>query len=287
MTISHSPLRYPGGKSSIALMMREIINASSLRHCKYGEPYAGGCGLALRLLFDGVVSEIHINDLDPAIWCFWESVLNRTHDLCKKIEDTPVTVSEWKIQREILSRGDRDSVVDLGFAAFFLNRTNRSGIIKSGGIIGGSDQQGTYLIDCRFNKSELIRRIKRIALHREQIFLSNLDAAEFMVDFDKKHGPHSLLCIDPPYYNKGSSLYSNYYRKGDHILVAHVIKELSAPWLLTYDDATEIRTLYPEFSAYRFSINYSAQVKRTGLELLIHSQSLIIPEQISEKLSAA
>lgn len=268
-------------------MTRDILNASQLRHCAYGEPFAGGCGLALRLLLDGVVSRIYVNDLDPAIWSFWHAVLEHTDELCSRIEQTAVTVSEWKRQKERLANGVSHDPVGLGFAAFFLNRTNRSGIIKSGGVIGGFDQRGEYLIDCRYNKAELIRRVERIALHRDQVVLTHMDAIDFMDFFEASEKGHSLLCIDPPYFGKGSSLYSNFYRKEDHATLSDRVRSLEVPWMMTYDSADEIRKLYSDFVAYNFSINYSAQNKRQGTELLIHSRAVQVPDHVLPSLIAA
>ena len=73
-----SPLRYPGGKTSMLSLAATILRDNGLERGHYAEPYAGGCGLALSLLYGGHVADIHINDIDPAVWAFWHSVLNRT-----------------------------------------------------------------------------------------------------------------------------------------------------------------------------------------------------------------
>ena len=152
MAFADSPLRYPGGKSSLNELMKEVLRHNSLRLCTYAEPFAGGCGLALRLMFEGMVSRVFLNDIDPAIWAFWDSVLNQTEQLAQRIEAAEVTVAEWHRQRDTFKAGLDAGSLGLGYAAFFLNRTNRSGIIKGGGIIGGLDQTGNYKIDCRFNR---------------------------------------------------------------------------------------------------------------------------------------
>jgi DNA adenine methylase len=287
MASTHSPLRYPGGKSSIAWTVREIINASELQLCTYAEPFAGGCGLALKLLFDGVVAGIHVNDLDPAVWSFWKAALDHTDALCERIETVPVTIDEWHSQRERFAQGIGNDLVELGFSAFFLNRTNRSGIIKGGGVIGGVDQAGNYKIDCRFNRQELVRRVRRISLYRSQIKLTNLDAIDFIDHFEDVAGGHSMLCIDPPYYNMGSSLYTNYYKKSDHALLAERVLRVKMPWIMTYDNAAQIRSLYQACPAYRFGINYSAQRKRLGTELLIHSKQIVLPKHVNTAMEAA
>jgi DNA adenine methylase len=287
MAFTDSPLRYPGGKASLHHLMRDVIAHNSLRYCRYAEPFAGGAGLALRLLFDGVVSKVHLNDLDPAIWAFWHSVLDRTEELAAMIEAAPVTISEWRRHRETVMTGSAADPLELGFAAFFLNRTNRSGIIKSGGVIGGLDQTGNYLIDCRFNRPDLAGRVRRIGRYRDRIHLSRLDALEFLDAFERHVSGPVFLCIDPPYFAQGSSLYSNFYRPEDHAVLARRVQQLNQPWLMTYDDAPRILDLYGDRRRFRFSINYSAQNKRQGTELMVVSDDLDLPKSVEARLSAA
>ncbi len=222
MPLANSPLRYPGGKSCMLGAVSRILLDNKLERGHYAEPYAGGCGLALSLLFGGFVSDIHVNDIDPAIWSFWYSVLNHTDEFIRLIEKTPVNVKEWKRQRQIIQSVETGSdAMTLGFAAFFLNRTNRSGIIKRGGVIGGLEQDGNYEIDCRFNKDELTRRILRIAKYRSRINLYRKDAIKFIDHVQKKLPSQTFLYLDPPYFHKGSQLYTSFYKNKDHQKVAN------------------------------------------------------------------
>jgi DNA adenine methylase len=276
MSLATSPLRYPGGKSCMLGPVSRILRGNKLERGHYAEPYAGGCGLALSLLFSGFVSDIHINDIDRSIWSFWHSVLHDTDKFVRLMEKTPVTIKEWKRQRRILS--SESDPMKLGFAAFFLNRTNRSGIIKRGGVIGGLKQNGDYDIDCRFNKEELARRIRRIAKYRGRINLHRKDAIKFIDHVESDLPPQTFLYLDPPYFQKGSRLYTSFYRRKDHEKVADRILELKSPWILTYDYCEEIHDLYMARRQYQFSLNYSANVKRLGTELLIASKGLRIPD---------
>lgn len=267
--------------------MRELI-ASILRlndlSCgHYAEPYAGGCGLALELLYGGYVADVHINDVDPAIWAFWHSVLNETEAFVELVHRTPVTVGEWRRQREIVRSEDCSDLLELGFAAFFLNRTNRSGVIKSAGVIGGLDQSGAYKIDCRFNREQLACRISRVAKYREQINLTNLDALKFLTKMEKRLPQRSLIFIDPPYFNKGSTLYTSFYRPDDHAGVAREILASDRNWVVTYDDTPEIRTLYRARRQFCFDINYTLHEKRLGTELLIASKGIKMPPIVRER----
>lgn len=287
MAFTDSPLRYPGGKSCLTTLMRDVLRHNELRLCTYAEPFAGGAGLALRLMFEGSVSRIFLNDIDPAIWSFWDAVLNRTDELARRIEEAVLTVEEWHRQREVFKAGLTADSVDLGFAAFFLNRTNRSGIIKGGGVIGGLDQTGAYKIDCRFNRSDLSARVRRVARYKSRITLSRLDAVDFLDLFESEDHQPSLVCIDPPYFVRGSSLYTNFYRRADHAVLADRVMRLKSSWIMTYDDAPEIEALYEARRQFRFSINYSAQEKRIGTELMVLSDDLELPLSLTGSVRAA
>lgn len=279
MPVTDTPLRYPGGKSQLIPFVVELLKENNLFYGEYAEPFAGGSGIAMKLLLDGYVDRIYLNDIDPAIYCFWYSVLNRTDKLCKLIEESEVSIEEWYKQRQIYLKGDFSQEVKFGFATLFLNRTNRSGIIKAG-VIGGLDQSGNYKLDCRFNKPDLIRKIRRIASYRTQINLSQLDAVEFINTIVPNMSPSTLINLDPPYFGKGHELYTNFYRPDDHATLAKAVCSIQRHWMVTYDDTPEIRNLYKQHSTYSSSLNYSAQLKRVGTELLVLGPSLSAPDSI-------
>ncbi|HEO1839401.1 TPA: DNA adenine methylase [Acinetobacter baumannii] len=275
-----SPLRYPGGKTSIWKMVSTIIKDNDLERGSYCEPYAGGCGLALSLLFKGYVHELHLNDIDRSIWSFWNAVLHKTDSLIERIQETDVTIEEWYKQREIQLNKDKVSDFELAFSSFFLNRTNRSGIILKAGMIGGFKQEGNYKIDCRYNKKTLIDKIRRIEKYKHRIHLYNLDALDFFENMKSSLPKNSIYCIDPPYFEKGQTLYTNAYEKQDHEKIAEKILKLNRPWILTYDNAEEIRRLYRSRKQYTFDLNYSAAEKRVGTELLVVSKNIKISDEL-------
>lgn len=288
MPITHSPLRYPGGKSAIFDIMSAIVDENEIKPCNYAEPYAGGGGLALSMLFNGFAENIYLNDIDRSIWAFWHSIIYNSDKFIDKIQSTEISINEWYIQREIQSNKEAADLFELGFSSFFLNRTNRSGIILKAGVIGGLSQGGKYTLDCRFNKTDLIRKIKKIADHKNNIHLSNDDAIVFMKKIEGDSLPNTLFCIDPPYFEKGSSLYTNFYEKNDHSTLSNVISSLNSPWVLTYDNAKEIRELYKNQDCYIFDINYSAAHKRVGKEVFVKSKKINLPQRLCNiRLTAA
>lgn len=284
MARSNSPLRYPGGKSCLYDLTSHILRLNKLERGHYAEPYAGGAGLALTLLFQGHVSDIHLNDIDRSVWAFWDAVLNRTDDLIEMVESVPIDMDQWHYQRDVYLNAQDFDDLTVGFSMFFLNRTNRSGIVKGAGVIGGLEQRGNYKIDCRFNRVELARRIERIGKYRSRIHLHRLDALDFMNRLDESLPVRALFCIDPPYFNKGSSLYTSFYNPDDHAAVSQAVLGLQRPWILTYDNTPEISHLYKARRQFSFDVNYSVQTKRVGTELLVASKGLKMPSEVRDRL---
>jgi len=256
-----TPLRYPGGKSRLGPWFGELMRHNNISGGSYVEPYAGGAGAAMYLLLSHYVNNIYINDIDPAIYAFWFSVLNDTDALIEKIENTELTVEEWRFQKDIYKNHGNASKLDLGFATFFLNRTNRSGILTAG-IIGGINQNGNYKMDARYNRVNLIERIRNIADYNDNIHLYNLDALDFIDTIKPNLSNKALIYFDPPYYEKGSQLYRNHYNHNDHSKISKTITSLKTPWTLTYDNCQQIKKLYKDSKGIEFSLNYSTTNKK-------------------------
>lgn len=275
---SFSPLRYPGGKARVTNFIRLLFQANGLVDGEYVEPYAGGASVALGLLYGGFVSRVHINDADPAIYHFWDAVLNETDILCQRIADAVLDVPEWKRQRAVY-RDPQSAPLDVAFATFYLNRTNRSGVIVDGGVIGGLNQAGAWKIDARFTRSELIRRIERIARSRSSIEISNLDAIRLLGSLNERlDGPKALIYLDPPYYEKGRELYRDYYRTHeDHQKLADEVGKLKVPWVVSYDDAPQVRELYTGYRRIQYGLRYTARERYDGAEVMFFAPGLNVP----------
>lgn len=273
MPATESILRYPGGKSQLYAVVKSLIEFNSLNNRTYIEPFAGGAGLALKLLFNNVVPNIVINDFDPAIYAAWYSCLNEPNELKRLIRTTPLTINEWDRQKAIYSTPNEHSVLELGFATLYLNRTNKSGIIE-GGVLGKRDQSGPYKMSARFNRDTLCKKVSRIASHKDSIFLYNLDAKKLISDLSSIIGGHAFLNIDPPYVKKGSVLYHNFFCKNDHQELSHIISLCSCPWIVTYDMCDFVRELYKGYRCCKIDIHYSANINRNTNEYMFFSNDL-------------
>lgn len=275
--MNYSPLRYPGGKSKIAPLIRLAIQQAGLNNATYIEPFAGGAGVALTLLLEGTVDQIVINDYDKAIYSFWRALKESPQELIRLIEKTPLTIEEWKHQREIYYTQNTRYSLELGFAAFYLNRTNRSGILNAGPI-GGYDQEGNYKLDARFNRETLIHRIREIVQHRAQIVVYNKEIRSFVTKVMPKYYNNAFAYFDPPYYKNGQRLYKNFLVPSDHESISKCITEnTNCQWIITYDDVPELRDIYREYAQRQYNLTYSVSNKGKGSEIVIFKSIELIP----------
>lgn len=264
-----SPLRYPGGKASLAGLFEDILEELDLSSPTYIEPYAGGAGAGIALLRQGLIERLVINDIDPAVYAFWASVVAHTEEFVQKVSDTPLTVEEWRRQKAIYNDGAEASLLELGFAFFYLNRTNRSGILNAG-VIGGLAQSGNYKIDARFNRKTLVERIYAIGGLADRIDVLDLDGRTVIRRFSSN--PNTFLYIDPPYVDAGSKLYLNAFEARDHTALSEIVLTVDqAHWLLTYDKSSFIQKLYSSEHQCLLDLTYSANRTGNAQELMVAS----------------
>lgn len=265
-----SPLRYPGGKSVLSGFIETVIEKLEMRDPTYVEPYAGGAGVALRLLKENHVSRIVINDYDRDVFAFWNSAVNHSAKFLEKFDSVEPTLEEWQRQKKTIRESSNE--IERGFAFFFLNRTNRSGVIN-GGVIGGLNQSGKYKVWARYNKEKLREKLVFLGEHADSIEVTRQDGRSVAERYALQ--PDTFVYLDPPYVEKGGSLYLNAFDTKQHRDLAETLKQSeNGTWMLTYDDTELIRNLYRESSGGLFPLRYSAASRRRANELMIFSNAL-------------
>jgi DNA adenine methylase len=259
----------------LAGFLSAVVVGQRGRFQRYAEPFAGGAGAALRLLMDEFVEEIVINDLDKGVAAFWRSILEHTDEFLARLRTCRLGVREWRRQHEIyFAKSGTD--LELGFATFYLNRTNRSGIL-SARPIGGLRQTGNWKIDARFNREDLARRIGRIARYRNRIIVEERDGLKFLSDRLRDRG--CLFYVDPPYLKKGAELYLDTLTWNDHIRLSRLLGSSSASWVLTYDaDPRVVADLYPKARVASFGIAHTAADQRVSVEYAVFADGLMLPD---------
>lgn len=277
-----SPLRYPGGKALLSAYVSGVIEENLLSGCTFYEPYAGGASVSLDLLRLGFIDRAVLIERDPLVYAFWHSVFNETEALCSAIEACPVTLETWHALQPARAvddpRRSEYSLLQLGLAGLFFNRTNFSGILGAGPI-GGQQQKSEYKINCRFNKAALVRQIRAAALLKPRISIRFGDAVAFLRrNAAKISSGFSFVYIDPPYYAQGRKLYRHHYTDADHAALATYITAQGYPWLVSYDDHPRIRELYSEARVQPIYLDYKVKSTRTARELVI--SNLVIPPPV-------
>lgn len=272
-----SPLRYPGGKARLGRYLARLIKTQDPVPRHYAEPFAGGAGAALYLLHKGIVDEIHLNDLNPGIAAFWRASLDFPDQFCRKVLSVPLTIDEWHRQADIYSTPACRDDFELGFATFYLNRTNRSGILDARPI-GGFEQLGKWKIDARFNRESLASRIQIIADMRHRIYVTDYDALDFL-DSIQSVSTDIFVYADPPYLIQGEDLYLHAFDANAHLELARVLANAEYSWMLTYDDDPRITNLlYDGGRCAIFDISHTAHRQHIGTEVVIFSENLLVPD---------
>lgn len=277
-----SPLRYPGGKSRLSTYVSGVLEENLLAGCTFYEPYAGGASVSLDLLRMGFVDKAVLIERDPLVYAFWHSVFYSPEELCTAIEECPVTLETWHALQTTKAVNDPTnstySLLQLGLAGLFFNRTNFSGIIGAGPI-GGQAQTSIYKIHCRFNKTALIRQINAASLLAPRVSVIFGDALTFLrKNAGKISAGFSFVYIDPPYYTQGRKLYRHHYTDADHAMLAAYITSQGYPWLVSYDDHPRIRELYASKQMQPIYLDYKVKSSRTAQELVI--SNLVIPPPV-------
>lgn len=271
-----SPLRYPGGKARLTKYITSLITNQQPRPTQYAEPFAGGAGAALQLLHTGIVDHIHLNDLNPGIAAFWRSVTAQPDEFISLINSCDITIEAWKKHKEVYENANAHEDLELGFATFFLNRTNRSGILGARPI-GGLEQTGKWKIDARFNREGLTQRVLAIKALKEKITVTELEGIEFLSTIE--HFDNDVFVYaDPPYLVQGEGLYLHAFDDEAHADLAQHLAQAPYPWMLTYDDDPRItRDLYGSARSAQFQIAHTAHLQHVGSESIIYSKDLLVP----------
>jgi DNA adenine methylase len=267
-----SPLRYPGGKGSLAPFFARLLGNQPQRCRVFIEPFAGGAGVALRLLVDGHADSIVINDLEPGIAAMWRSIFTRPEDFARLIETVDLSIDTWHEQRKIATSGVETDDLKLGFATFFLNRTNRSGILGARPI-GGLAQAGAWKLDARFNRVTLAGRVRRLGQYGDRVTVTQRDGVELVADYV---GPGCFIYADPPYLTKADDLYLNDLTWENHRALARTLTASAGRWLVSYDHDARIPALYPKQRLAEFGIAHTAARPHVGQEYAIFADSLAV-----------
>ncbi len=267
----NSPLRYPGSKASLVDYISILLKENYLEGCHFIEPYAGSAIVSLELLKKSLISKATILEKDPLVYAFWHSVFTNPYALIEKLYKLPINLDTWyKFQKyREAEKLESYPILEMGLAGLFFNRTNFSGILKAGPI-GGRKQESRYKLDCRFNKNRLIQQIADLSTLSNHITVIYDDALDYLNRERKQFkNEECFFYIDPPYYEKGKSLYRYWYNHDDHKKLAHFLTRCDTPWLVSYDNHENIRKIYRRANLVEVYFDYTVSQYRKEREILI------------------
>ena len=275
-----NPLRYPGSKASFSSSVGAFVTACGYTGFEIVEPFAGSASVSIDLVSSGICSKATLIERDPLLYAFWHAVFFDTQRLCNKIKELSVNLATWHELRPLLTikSPDEHELLDLAVAGLFFNRTNFSGVLHAGPI-GGQQQKSAYKINCRFNKDDLIVRIRAISKLKDRVAVIFSDALEYLENQKSLNNLNRFYYIDPPYFVQGEKLYRYSFELPQHKQLAKVLRELKAPWLLSYDKHAVIEMLYERYVSSGFEFKYSSKTRKVEREFLV--TNIKLPKKFS------
>lgn len=249
-----TPLRYPGGKTR-AIAILEARRPQEITHVL--SPFFGGGSYELYLTGQGIRVEAH--DAFPQLVNFWEHLLANSVGLEREIRNLmPVGKANFKMLQEKLSSNPEKTLTDA--ARFFVvNRCSFSGATLSGGYSSASESG----------------RLTDSVIERVKLFNNPLITVSDSKFENSLQDGYDFIFADPPYllpveasnklYGVDGSLHSSF----NHMLFSEQIKQIKSPWLITYNDSTEVRRLFRGFNIESVSWSYGMNSTKESSEIII------------------
>lgn len=239
-----SPFRYPGGKTWLVPHVRRWLVAQLSVPTEFVEPFVGGGIVSLTVAFERLVPQVTMVELDHAVAAVWHTLLGDAGDwLAERIATFELTADA--VDR-VLARS-ATTVPELAFQTILKNRVNHGGILAHGAgrIRHGENGKG---LASRWYPQTLKRRMLDIITIRERIHFVEGDGLALLGDYVDR--PDAVYFIDPPYTAGGKRAGRRLYTHNDldHEALFRRVSELAGDFLMTYDNASEIRALARDYN---------------------------------------
>lgn len=258
-------IRYPGSKDKHMRFLAGKIPARRL--C---EPFAGTAAVTFALLREGQLTSAWINDIDPGIAALWTAVRDAPAQLAQAVERyRPHAPDFYEFKTEPIT----GCVTEDAFRKIVLHQISYSGLgLKAGSPIGGRNQRGAYKADCRYNGAKLgakVRELGKLMASCRDVRVTSLSWNAVLPD-----ATDYFLYLDPPYVVRGKELYA--HGALDHAGLARALFARDS-WLLSYDDAPEVRKLYEPWARVEAEPVRSHLHHKTISDVVIAPYSLHLP----------
>lgn len=256
-----SPFRYPGGKTWLIPWIRAWLKSIGSPLDYIVEPFAGGGAVSLASVHEGLVNKAILIERDEAIGAVWRTIFSdRAPEFAERVAAfscTPIEVAGL-----MASRPKR--VEDIAFKTLVSNRTRYGGILADGAALVKHGENGRGVAS-RWYPETLRKRIMAVASHRHRIRFIPGDGLRFLERMSRMR--NAVAFIDPPYTVAGRRLYK--YSDIDHAKLFQTVSQLRFDFLMTYDNAAEIRSLALKHRFEVEEIPMKSTKHELKLELLI------------------
>ncbi len=242
-----SPFRYPGGKTWLVPRIRQWLNSLHFRPTRFIEPFAGGAIVGLTVAFEQLADVVMLVEKDEQVASVWETIIETDGGA----EWLANQISSFDLSMEsataLLSKSPR-IIKQKAFQTIIQNRISHGGILAPGAGVLRNGEKGKGILS-RWYPETLRRRILDIGEIKNRLRFERDDGLRFV----KKYARHknTVFFIDPPYTvstkKAGSRLYK--YHEVDHEELFRLASKIRGDFLMTYDDAEEVRALAAK---YRF-----------------------------------
>ena len=266
------PFRYPGGKFYALNLIEPYVLACP--HDEYREPFFGGGSV----FFNKNKARYNLlNDIDGELMTTYRVMQDPKlrEKLISLVSAEIATKERWREIFDFIPRND----LEIAFKYFYLNRTSFSGKLVSPAW-GYRDKRS--LPPKRWHE-----KITPCGQMLEGVDLLNKDFEEIIQCPSK--GNNVLMFIDPPYYKPPKKKhYRNGFNLCDHVRLANCLRKTPYNFILTYEDAQEVRDLYSW--AYINDIEFAYRVdnsainngqRHKGAELIITNYKISKPVQLN------
>jgi DNA adenine methylase len=262
-----SPFRYPGGKTWLVPRVRQWLRSLPSQPEKFIEPFAGGAITGLTVAFEKLADDVILVEKDEQVAAVWQTIININGGaewLANRIVNFKLTPESAKSL--IASRPN--SPKDLAFKTIIQNRVSHGGILAEGAGILKNGEKGKGILS-RWYPATLKRRILDISKVKEDLKFIKGDG--FQVIKKYLDAPAAVFFVDPPYTaskkKAGSRLYK--YHQIDHEKLFELMSKAKGDFLMTYDDADEVRALALKFRFETRLVAMTNTHNATMTELLI------------------
>lgn len=240
MSHLYSPFRYPGGKTWLVPRVRQwLTSVPKPKH--FIEPFAGGAIIGLTVAFEGLADNVVLVEKDEQVASVWNTIINDEGGaewLAARISDFTLVTETAQFVISDRPKNNRE----LAFQTVLQNRIKHGGILAEGAGILKRGENGKG-IHSRWYPETLTKRILAIGQIRERIRFIEGDGVKVIRQFANNEGV--IFFVDPPYTasakKAGTRLYK--YHQLDHDKLFQTMAQVEGDFLMTYDNAKEVRDL--------------------------------------------